>query len=142
MELALVQQLARPRRFMIGMPALRIFGDVSVDQIEFVMSFIRRVGVGDVSLASAQRLYFGAGEHQPRLELVLDRVVEAGLAILGDELAALALLRHRLDLCRPKRGTGRLWRALRRPSPLSLPQAAPTAAVSRRSRAQASQPRI
>src|SRR5215831_12803165 len=100
-KLTLVQQeLARSRRLMVGASALGILGNMSVDQIELAASFIGRISICDVGFAGAQRFHLGAGEHQASLELALDRVVEAGLAVLGDELAALALLRHRLDLTR------------------------------------------
>ncbi len=72
---------------------LHIFGDVGVDQVKLA-AFARRVGVGDIGLARAQRLHLGAGQRDARLELLLDVVVEARLPVLGDELAALALRRH------------------------------------------------
>ena len=98
-DLALVQQqLARPRGLMRVAAGLRVFGDMGVDQVERAAAFVRRIGVGDIGLAGAQRLHLRAGQHEAGLERVLDRIVEAGLAVLGDELAALALLRHRLDL--------------------------------------------
>src|SRR6476660_2804767 len=98
-ELALVhQELAWPRWLMRVAPALRVFGDMRVDQIERAAAFVRRVGIADIRLAGSQRLHFRAGEHEASLKRVLDREVEAGLAVFGDELAALALLRHRLDL--------------------------------------------
>ena len=91
------EQLARPRRLVIGAAALRIFGDMSVDQVERATALVRRIGIGDVGPPRAQRLHLGAGQHEAGLERVLDRVVEAGFAVFGDELAALALLGHRLD---------------------------------------------
>ena len=79
-------------------PALRVFGDMRIDQKELAAAFVGSVGIADIRLAGAQRFDFRAGEHQACLELVFDRVVEPRLAVLGDELAALALLRHLLDL--------------------------------------------
>jgi hypothetical protein len=54
-----------------------------------------RIGFRDRRLAVADRLHLGAGQRDAGLDGVLDRIVEPGLAVFGDDLdRALVLVRH------------------------------------------------
>ena len=74
-----------------GGSGLGIGRDVAVDQPQ-LGAFDGGVAFGDVGLALAQRLDLGAFQHDAGLEVVLDEVVVAGLAVLGRDAAARALL--------------------------------------------------
>ena len=47
----------------------------------------RGIGFGDAGLSGAQRFHLGAGQHEARLERLVDRIVEPRLAIVGDDFA-------------------------------------------------------
>src|SRR5437763_3263068 len=97
-DLPLVQQqLARALRRMVEAAGLPIFGDVGIDQPDLAAARIR-VRFRDRRLAAAQRFHLAAGERDAGLELLADRVVEARLAIFGDDLEVRVLLgRHRVS---------------------------------------------
>src|SRR5262245_34819177 len=94
-DLAPVQQeLARTLGRMIETAALKIFGDIGVDEPDFAAARIR-IGFGYRRLALPQRLDLGAGQCDPGLERLTDLVVESSLAVVGDDLAlALGLRCH------------------------------------------------
>ena len=73
---------------------LQIFGNVGVDQPDLAVLGIR-VGLRDRGLAVANRLDLGAGQRNAGLNRVLDRIVESGLSVFGDNLdRALVLIGH------------------------------------------------
>src|SRR5947199_5916553 len=88
------EQLPRPLRLVVEAVALQIFGDVGVDQPEFAVLGIG-IGLRDRALAAADRFDLGAGQGKAGLDRVLDRIVEASLAVLCDALdRAFVLLGH------------------------------------------------
>ena len=82
---AMQQQFARPLRRVIEAAGLQVFGDVGVDEPHLAFA---RIGIGfaDGRLALAQRLHLGAGQRDAGLERLADLIVEARLAVVGDDL--------------------------------------------------------
>src|SRR5580765_6570546 len=87
---AVQQQLAFPPRLVVGPGALGVLRDVHAGQPRLAVPDVG-VAVDQVGVPGAQGLDLGAGQHQPRLEDVVDVVVVPGLAVLGHQLAALLL---------------------------------------------------
>src|SRR5258708_4813842 len=88
------QQLARPLRLMVEAISLQIFRNISVDQPDLAVLGIG-IGFRDGGLAVADRLDLGAGQRDARFHRVLDRIIEPGLAVFGDDLdRALVLFGH------------------------------------------------
>ena len=79
------QQLAGPARLVIEAVAVAEFGDVGVDQPHLAA---RDFGIafGDRPLAEAQRFHLGALQRDPRLEHLVDGIVEARAPVFGDDL--------------------------------------------------------
>ncbi len=69
--------------------ALGVLGDVGTDEPRLA-ALDADVGLGDVDLVRPHALDLGAGQHEARLEGVLDGVVVTGSAVDGDRL-----VRHR-----------------------------------------------
>src|SRR5438874_2717874 len=94
-ELAAVQQ--QPTRAlgrMVEAAGLQIFGDVGIDQPELAATGIG-VGFADRGLADTERLHLGPGERDAGLEHLADLVVEARLAVVGnDAMLAIRFRRH------------------------------------------------
>ena len=67
-----------------------VLGDVGVDQ-EDAAVLGGGIALGDVGLAGAQRFHLGAGQGDAGLPGVLDAILEARLAVLGNALAAVVL---------------------------------------------------
>jgi hypothetical protein len=85
-DLALVQQqFARALGLVIEAVAVAEFGDVGVDQADLAVLHLG-IGLGDRSLAEAQRLHLGAGQRDARLEKLLEKIFEARAPVLGDDL--------------------------------------------------------
>ena len=91
-DLALVQQQAPgPAGVVLEEGAGGVvLGDVGVDQ-EDAAPLGRGIALGDVGLAGAQRFDLGAGQLDAGLPGVLDGVLVARLAVLGDALVAVVL---------------------------------------------------
>src|SRR5204863_3544998 len=88
------EQSARALGGVIEAAGLQIFGNVGVDEPKVPAA---RVGVGlaDRGLAGAQRLHLAAGERDASLEHFADLVVEARLAVVGDDAQlAVGFRRH------------------------------------------------
>src|SRR3546814_14173713 len=81
------QQLARTPRFVIVPIAVTEFGNITVDQPNLI-AFHLGIALGDGALAEAQRFDLGPLQRDPRLEHLLDRIVEARAPVLGDNLLA------------------------------------------------------
>src|SRR5271169_1499515 len=102
-DLTLVQQqLARPLRRMVEAIGLQIFGNIGIDQPDLAVA-----GVGirfcDCRLALAQRFDLGAGQRDAGLEGLIDKIIEACFAIVGDNAELSFILgRHHYRLCRPR----------------------------------------
>src|SRR3546814_10528612 len=79
------QQLARTPRFVIVPIAVTEFGNITVDQPNLI-AFHLGIALGDGALAEAQRFDLGPLQRDPRLEHLLDRIVEARAPVLGDNL--------------------------------------------------------
>jgi len=79
------QQLARTDRVVLLEPD-RVLPrrDVHVPQPDLAPVDLR-VAVGEVRTAGAHRLDLGAGERDAGLDRPVDRVVEAGLAVVGED---------------------------------------------------------
>src|SRR5207248_448406 len=90
----LQQQLPRPARRVIKPVAVALFGDVAVDQPDF-LALGRRIALGDRSLALPQRLDLGSRQLNPGLEPLLDEIVEARAAVFGHDLLLVERLRER-----------------------------------------------
>src|SRR4051794_19482272 len=86
------QQLAAPPRRVVRPGALVVLRDVPGVEPR-LPAVDERVPVDERRATSAERLHLGAGEHEARLEGVLDRVVVPRLAVARHHLAAL-LPRH------------------------------------------------
>src|SRR5687768_14790123 len=85
-DLALVEeQFARPFRLVIVAIAVAELGNVGVDQ-PYLPVLHLGIAFGDRSLAEAKRLHLGAGEGDAGLVDVLDGIIVARPAILGDHL--------------------------------------------------------
>src|SRR4030095_10862088 len=97
-DLAPVQeQPARTLGEMVKAAGLQVFGHVGVDQPYLAAA---RIGVGfpDARLALAQRLDLAAGERNAGLEYLADFVIEARLAVVGDNAQlAVRFRRHQID---------------------------------------------
>ncbi len=76
-----------------------------------------RVGLGQVGAPGADRLDLGPGQHQARLERLLDGVVVAGTAIEGD-----GLLRHRSMINTDGERREEMEKPAGRPASPSLPR--------------------
>src|SRR3546814_10397562 len=79
------QQLARTPRFVIVPIAVTEFGNITVDQPNLI-AFYLGITLGDRALAEAQRFDLGPLQRDPRLEHLLDRIVEASAPVLGANL--------------------------------------------------------
>ena len=92
-DLLLVQQqLARPLRLVVEAVGLQVFRNIGVDQPYLAVLGIG-IGFRDRGLAVAQRLDLGAGQRNPGLNRIVDRIVETGLAVFRNYLdGALFLL--------------------------------------------------
>src|SRR6185369_5787755 len=89
LDLALAEQeLAGPLGRVVEAVGRLVFRDIGVDEVELTL-LLRGEGFGDAGAPPAQRLHLAADEHQPRLQRLLDEVVEPGLAVLGDVLGFL-----------------------------------------------------
>ena len=82
---AVEEQLPRPLRRVVVAVALRVLGDVGADQPGLAV-LDAHVGLGDVDLVRPDALDLGPGQHDARLEGVLDGVVVAGAPVDGDRL--------------------------------------------------------
>src|SRR5215470_11931425 len=83
---------------MVKAAGLQVFGNVGVEQPDLASA---RVGVGfpDARLAAPQRLDLAAGERNAGLEHLADLVVEARLAVVGDDPQfAVCFRRHQISL--------------------------------------------
>src|SRR3546814_2550536 len=76
------QQLARTPRFVIVPIAVTEFGNITVDQPNLI-AFYLGITLGDRALAEAQRFDLGPLQRDPRLEHLLDRIVEARAPVLA-----------------------------------------------------------
>src|SRR6266516_4668276 len=81
---AVKQELAGALGRMVEAAALQIFRNIGVDPPDLAAARIR-IRFGNGRLAAAQRLHLGAGERDAGLERLADLVVEARLAIVGDD---------------------------------------------------------
>src|SRR5436190_5200918 len=81
---AMQKELARALGRMVEAAPLQVFRNRGIDQPDLPAARIR-VGFGDGRLALPQRFDLGAGERDPGLEDLADLVVEARLAIMGDD---------------------------------------------------------
>ena len=82
---------------MVKATGLQVFGNVGVDQPDLASA---RVGVGfpDARLPLTQRLDLAAGERNAGLEHLADLIVEARLAVVGDDAQlAVRFRRHQFD---------------------------------------------
>src|SRR5262245_13250789 len=81
---AVQEKLAHALGRMVEGAALQVFRDIGVDEPDLAAA---RIGIGfcDGRLAAAQRFNLRAGEREPGLEGLADLVVEARLAIVGDQ---------------------------------------------------------
>ena len=102
--------LRAPLGRVVEAAGLQIFRDVGVDQPDLAAARVG-IGFGDRRLARAQRFHLGAGERDAGLERLADLVVEARLAIVGDDLeAALGFCGHGLRLTLSAISAGRGFR--------------------------------
>ncbi len=85
---AVQEQLALAHRVVIAVGALRIGADVRPVQEHLPVALDGAIGVGQVQLAVAQALDLGADQRNARLEALQQLVVEARLAVVGDQLGA------------------------------------------------------
>src|SRR5439155_1051222 len=107
---AMHEELAAARRLVV-LPRRRIVrADVHVHQHELA-AMEAREAVFQIGAAVAQRLHFAAGQHEPRLERLVDEVVVPRLAIDRD----VARLSHRVSC-------GRRRSRRRRLTPPAAPQ--------------------
>src|SRR5258708_33425840 len=120
------QQLPRPHRIVIHHIALRVRRDVHILQPR-LMPVDAHETIAQVGPPPPDRLYFGPGKHDPRLQLLVDEVVVVGAPVDRDIPRLLILLRHRrapawpapasCPAPGPRRGrTGRPPRGLSAPS--------------------------
>ncbi len=86
--LAVQQQLAGPRRVgdLVGAGGVERH-DMAAQQPRLAV-LDQDIGVGELGLAGAQALDLPAGQHQARLEGLVDVVLEARLLVQGDDVAA------------------------------------------------------
>src|SRR6185295_8572334 len=99
---AMKQKLARPLWRMVEPVCLQVLGNVGIDQPDFAVASVG-IGFGDRRLAETQRFHFGAVERETGLHRVVDEIVEARLAIVGDDAQfPLTLLSHSLALPSPR----------------------------------------
>src|SRR3954465_518581 len=90
------EELARPLGLVVEAVAVAEFGDVGVDQPHLAVLHFG-IALRDRAFAEAQRLHLGAGERDPRLIFVLDRIIEARPPVLGDDLLLVERFGARAD---------------------------------------------
>src|SRR5919106_3475972 len=83
--IAVEQELARAVRDVVVAVALGVLGDVRADE-PGLAALDADVGLGDVDLVRANALDLGAGQHDARLEGLLDGVVVSRAPVDGDRL--------------------------------------------------------
>src|SRR5579875_3205045 len=76
------EQLARRARLEARQNAALVFRDVGVEEPHFALA-LARPGIAERGAAEAEALHLRPLQHEPGLYRPLDRVIEAGLAILG-----------------------------------------------------------
>src|SRR5687768_18473705 len=113
---------------MVEAIAVAVFGDVAVDQPN-LLALDGGIALRDRPLAAAQRLHFGAGELDSRLEPLLDEIVETRAPVLGDDLGLVERGWQRLGHGRVR--PDRRGRALRRPPCARRPKARSAAGAAR-----------
>src|SRR5579863_9065947 len=91
---AMQQQLTRSLGRMVEAVGLQILRNIGVDQPDLAAAGVG-IGFADRCLALTQRLYLRPGERDAGLHRVVDKIVEACLAVVGnDSKLAFRLLRH------------------------------------------------
>src|SRR5712671_2400917 len=81
---AVQQQFARPFGRMVEASTLPVFRNIGIDEPDLPIASVR-VGFSDRGLAQAQRLDLGAGQRDAGLEDLANFIIEARLAIVGDD---------------------------------------------------------
>src|SRR5688572_9892856 len=94
--LAVEQQLARSRRFVVRVSAALVCLNVGVEQEHFAVTD-DAVGIRNVRLAAAQRLDLGPAQNQAGLERLEDVIIEARALVLRDAHDVFFLLRRMLQ---------------------------------------------
>src|SRR4051794_6129726 len=103
------QQFSRPLGLVIEAVALEIFRNGGVDQPDLAVLGIG-VGFRDRAFAAADRLDLGAGQRNADLDRILDRIVEAGLAIFRHDLdRTFVLVGHGRQTCSRCARTLTVW---------------------------------
>jgi len=95
-QLALLEQkLPQALGLVVEAIARLIFGDRRVDEPSLALAVDMRVALGDRRLAGAQRFDLRAGQREAGVERLAELVIEARLAIFGDDLEiSVGTLRH------------------------------------------------
>src|SRR5690242_15530600 len=112
---------------MVEPVAMAVFRHVAIDEPDF-LTVHGRIALRDRAFAVAQGFHLGSGEQDPRLEPLLDEIIEARTPVFGDDLLLVEGLRERLghDWLRPALHV----RARHRPHAWRYRTLPPTAAAS------------
>src|SRR5262249_4723157 len=78
------QQFSWPFRRMVEAVGLQIFRNIGIDKPDFAATRIG-VGFGDCRFALSQRFDLGARQRQTGLKCFVNKIIEACLAIIGDD---------------------------------------------------------
>ena len=89
------QKLPRPARLMVEAVPMAVFGDVAVDQPDF-LAFDVGIAFRDRALAVTERLHFGPRKLDAGFEPVLDEIIVPCAPVLGDDLLLVERLGKRL----------------------------------------------